>query len=224
MQQVKPIASFHRELVHWRIVSEFNSVWPLLGFTTWLDWGEQTIVFALVSPLAEGNLKLSYLDWRFLKPKKFANYFHDTATGLQSLHDHGVIHGDIRPQNILRNEGRCYLVDFGISELLDLPRPFSFAPALAERHGIPELLDGSVTEFNKYTDIFSFGSTMYRVLAGKTLDIATGQPERPEWFLGQEWDPIWDLVLRCMSEDLTNRPTALELVESLKAICMLCPM
>jgi hypothetical protein len=40
----------------------------------WLDKGEQTIIFALVSPLAEGNLKLSYLDWRFLKPKKFANY------------------------------------------------------------------------------------------------------------------------------------------------------
>ena len=40
----------------------------------WLDRDEETFVFALVSPLAEGNLKLSYMDWRSLTPKKFANY------------------------------------------------------------------------------------------------------------------------------------------------------
>jgi hypothetical protein len=40
----------------------------------WLDWDEVTVVLALVSPLAEGHLKLSYMDWQSLKPKKFANY------------------------------------------------------------------------------------------------------------------------------------------------------
>jgi hypothetical protein len=39
-----------------------------------LDKDNVTIVFALVSPLAEGYLKLSYMDWQSLKPKKFANY------------------------------------------------------------------------------------------------------------------------------------------------------
>ena len=47
-----------------------------------------------------------------------------------------------------------------------------------------------------------------------TLDIVTGHPARPESCLGQEWDAIWDLVLLCMSKERTNRPTALELVES----------
>jgi serine/threonine protein kinase len=107
--------------------------------------------------------------------------FHDAATGLQSLHDHGVIHGNIRPvcrqllcylsdllffilqENILRNEGRCYLVDFGIAKFLDFSRSFSFSPALAEAQRIPELLDGSVMGRNQHTDIFSFGSTMYQV-------------------------------------------------------------
>lgn len=51
-----------------------------------------------------------------------------------------------------------------------------------------------------------------------TLDIATGHPAQPESRLGQERDTIWDLVLRCMFKERTNRPTALELVESLKAI------
>jgi len=214
----QPVASFYRELVQWKMVSKFNSVWPLLGFTMWLDRDDLIVVFALVSPLAESNLKLNYLEWHSLKPKMFANYFHDAATGLQSLHDHGVIHGDIRPENILQNEGHCYLVDFGISKFLDSSSSFSFAPTVAKAQRIPELLDGSVTQRNKYTDIFSLGSTMYQVLARETLDIATLHPVRPEGRLGQEWDAIWDLILRCVSQEHTNRPTALELVESLKAI------
>ena len=56
------------------MVSTFDCVWPLLGFTMWLDRDEATFVSALVSPLAEGNLKLSYMSWRSLTPKKFANY------------------------------------------------------------------------------------------------------------------------------------------------------
>jgi len=144
--------------------------------------------------------------------------FHDAAMGLLSLHDHDVIHGDIRPENILLNEGRCYLVDFGISKLLDSSSSFSFAPAVAKAQRIPELLDGSVKQRNQYTDIFSFGSTMYQVLARETLGIATGQPARPESRLGQEWDDIWKLILRCVSKEQDDRPSAVELVESLKAM------
>ncbi|KAF8497856.1 kinase-like domain-containing protein [Russula emetica] len=209
MDHVEPLVSFYRELVFWKIVSGSSSVWGLLGFTMWLDREKTIVVFALVSPLAEGHLKLNYFEWYSLKPKEFANYFHDAATGLQSLHDHDVIHGDIRPENILKNKGRCYLVDFGISKLRDSPSSgsFSFAAVVTS--------DGSVTR-TKDTDVFSFGSTMYQVLAWKTLDNATGPLDRPERRLGQEWDAIWNLILRCMSDD---RPTTVELVEILKVIC-----
>jgi len=218
MDQVKPAVSFYRELVQWKMVSRFSSVWPLLGFTMWLDRDEMTVVFALVSPLAEGHLKLNYFEWYTLKPKEFANYFHDAAVGLESLHGHDVIHGDIRPENILQNKGRCYLVGFGISKIVDGSSSFSFAPALAQAQRLPKLLDGSVTRRDKNTDIFSFGSTMYQVLARETPDMATGCPERPKPRIGQEWDAIWNLVERCMSEYPTDRPTAIELVESLKAM------
>jgi len=180
-----------------------------------------TIIFALVSPLAEGHLKLSYLDWQSLKPKRFANYFHDAAMGLQSLHDHNVIHGDIRPQNILLNKGRCYLIDFGISKCHDYPSSFSFAPVVATAQRIPKGLDSSVTGRNEYSDIYSFGSTMYQVLTREPLNIATGQPNRPRSCLGQEWEAIWDLILRCVSEEQDVRPSAVKLVESLTEILIL---
>ncbi|KAF8484123.1 kinase-like domain-containing protein [Russula emetica] len=191
----KPAVSFHRELLNWTEVSGSNSVWPLLGFTMWLDRDEMTVIYALVSPLAEGHLKLSYLEWQSLKPKRFATY-----------------------QNILLNEGRCYLIDFGISKCLDYSSSFSFAPVVATAQCIPKGLDSSVTGRNEYSDIYSFGSTMYQVLTREPLNIATGQPNRPRSCLGQEWEAIWDLILRCVSEEQDVRPSAVELVESLTAI------
>jgi hypothetical protein len=56
------------------MVSGLDSVWPLLGFTMWLDRDEMRIDFALVSPVAEGYLKLSYKDWQDLTPGQFAIY------------------------------------------------------------------------------------------------------------------------------------------------------
>ena len=40
----------------------------------WVDWDKAAVVFVFVSPLPEGNLKLSYMDWLSLTPKKFENY------------------------------------------------------------------------------------------------------------------------------------------------------
>ncbi|KAF8497877.1 kinase-like domain-containing protein [Russula emetica] len=217
IQRMEPFAAFCRELVLWKIVSTFNCVWPVLGYTMWLDQNEMTVVFALVSPRAEGNLKLSYDERQSLEPNKFASYFRDAATGLQSLHKHGVIHGDIHPKNLLQNDGNCYLVDFGMSKILDPTSSFSFAPAVVTAQRVPELNDGSVSRRNQRTDIFMLGSTMYEILTGDILDIATGHPARPERCDGKEWEDLWNLVLHCMSKEPTDRPTALDLVEKLKA-------
>lgn len=145
----KPFASLSLKLAQWKMVSTCDYVWPVSGFTMWLDQYKMTVVFALVSPLAEGDLKLSYMDRQSLKPKKLANYFHDVDRGLQSLHDHGVIHGNIHCENILQNEGRCYLAGFDISEFVDNSSLlFPFTPGVAKAKRGPELIDGSVTRFD----------------------------------------------------------------------------
>jgi hypothetical protein len=104
--------------------------------------------------------------------------------GLQSLHGHGMNHGEICPvcqrllcilccsseslffilqKNILRSKGHCYLSGFDISESVDHSPSFSFAPAVAKAQRAPDQIDGSVTWLDQNTDIFSFGSTMYQV-------------------------------------------------------------
>jgi len=47
-------------------------------------------------------------------------YARQLCAGLQYLHGHGVVHRDIKPDNILRGrDGTVYLSDFGVAELLD---------------------------------------------------------------------------------------------------------
>ena len=50
------------------------------------------------------------------------------------------------------------------------------------------------------------------------VDLKTGYPVRPKKRVGQEWNSIWNLILWCMSEEPTNRPTAAQLVETLQSI------
>eukprot|EP01012_Entosiphon_sulcatum_P024305 TRINITY_DN29473_c0_g1_i1.p1 TRINITY_DN29473_c0_g1~~TRINITY_DN29473_c0_g1_i1.p1 ORF type:complete len:938 (-),score=114.50 TRINITY_DN29473_c0_g1_i1:2384-5167(-) len=91
-----------------------------------------------------------------------ARYAMDILRGLAFLHANNVIHRDIKPSNVLvSTTGRCKLADFGLAgKLGELP---------AEVVGTlfymaPEMLQGGATPL---CDIFSFGVTMYEMLAGK---------------------------------------------------------
>jgi hypothetical protein len=130
---------------------------------------EATVVFALVSLLAEGHLKLSYMEWRSLRPKKFANYVlcptiscaSQLMAGSQQLLCSCAVHLDTILENILRDKGRCYLAGYDISEFVDNSSSFSFAPAVAKAQCVPELIDGLVTRFD-YCDpsIYSLGFSL----------------------------------------------------------------
>ena len=95
------------------------------------------------------------------------------ADGLSAAHDAGVIHRDIKPQNILIDpEGVAKVTDFGIARAQALPSmthtgtvmgtPYYMSPEQA----INKDVDGR-------TDIYSLGSVLYQMLAGEVVFKAT---------------------------------------------------
>lgn len=121
------------------------------------------------------------------------------ATGLAYLHGHGLVHGDIKPANVLvTNEGRVAILDFGLTRTAGVDpsgAPTGFTPA----YSAPELLT---------TDLCSCASDMYSV--GRMLSDLLGPHAQASR------GGVHDLVRLCealLSSVPTERPTAQQMLE-----------
>jgi Tol biopolymer transport system component/tRNA A-37 threonylcarbamoyl transferase component Bud32 len=94
----------------------------------------------------------------------------EIATGLGYAHRHGVIHRDIKPDNVLFQDGQAVLADFGIS----LPKNEDDSRTRLTQAGMslgtpgymsPEQVTGQ--EVDRRSDIYALGAVAYEMLAGQ---------------------------------------------------------
>ncbi|MBF8191186.1 serine/threonine protein kinase, partial [Nonomuraea sp. K274] len=88
------------------------------------------------------------------------------AGALAAVHEAGVLHGDIKPQNILISRyGELAVADFGVARVVDAAEISLTSQAFTPLHAAPEVLTGQ--PHSSSTDIYSLGSTLYHLLAGR---------------------------------------------------------
>ena len=102
------------------------------------------------------------IDWR-----EAIYYITQVLKALRHAHEHGVVHRDIKPQNImLLSDGTIKVTDFGIARFADNATRTMTDQAIGSVHYIaPEQAKGGVTDGK--SDIYSVGVMMYEMLTGK---------------------------------------------------------
>ena len=138
-------------------------------------------------------------------------FLHDVSAGLEYLHDHNIIHQDIKPDNILLDDNCNFMVtDFGISVNADNGIFQSNGMSGGTRAYMgPERFEGIT---NNASDMWSLGATAVELLTGNPpygehggLLQAEGEP-LPE--LPNLQPEVKDMVLSCLSQDPNLRITA----------------
>ena len=89
-----------------------------LGHGTAIDLQGRTFHYLVLEYLPGGDLQ-AFCRERTLEPRQALSYLEQVCDGLSFAHEHGVIHRDVKPQNLLLTADHCIvkIADFGVAKL-----------------------------------------------------------------------------------------------------------
>ena len=158
----------------------------------------------------------------------------DVSKALAYAHRQGVVHRDIKPDNVLLSEGTAVVTDFGIAKAISAARTSSGSATLTQigtsigtpAYMAPEQAAGD-PEIDARADIYSLGAMAYELLAGQQVFagrtaqrmLAAHMSEAPKPISELRPDTpagLADLVMKCLEKEPGKRPqSATELVLAL---------
>ncbi|HEY3739628.1 MAG TPA: bifunctional serine/threonine-protein kinase/formylglycine-generating enzyme family protein [Bryobacteraceae bacterium] len=126
----------------------------------------------LVMEYVPGGDLAHLMDTRTLSPAEVIEFGRQIATGLESAHQAGLVHRDIKPQNILVGEDstgkiQLKLIDFGIAADHSSNNQTSVMRSGSIGFAAPEQWARAGKDLDGRTDLYALGATLYRMLTGQ---------------------------------------------------------
>jgi serine/threonine protein kinase/CheY-like chemotaxis protein len=152
------LARFLRE---YRIVGSIRS--PYVGRI--FDYGSSnSTAYILMEYLAGGDLR-SYFSERQVNQGRILTIFRQVMVALRDIHAAGVVHRDLKPQNIMfRHDRSVAVVDFGIAKKMGAPDSTGEGEILGTPNFLsPEAIRGGPVDGR--TDLYSAGAMLYQLVA-----------------------------------------------------------
>lgn len=141
--------------------------------------------------LVEGGSLAEILKEGPVGNRRAARYIHQAAEAIAAAHAHGILHRDLKPQNILVDSetDEVLLTDFGLAKFAESDQQLTAADDIVgtPAYMSPEQASGS-TAVGPATDIYSLGATLYHLITGRPPFQAATAIETLRQV--QEYDPI----------------------------------
>src|SRR6185369_15535153 len=142
------------------------------------DIGEHQGSPFIVSELLEGEELRERLNDGSIPLRKVVEYAQQIVSGLSAAHERGIVHRDLKPENIfITKDDRVKILDFGLAKLRDPDSAVSGSEDATRKpltnpgvvmgtvgYMSPEQVRAQVVDHR--SDIFSFGSVLYEMIAG----------------------------------------------------------
>jgi serine/threonine protein kinase len=141
----------------------------LLGVCWQIDSGERLLPAFIMEASEIGNLK-AFLTDRTPSLAEQIGLCIDIASGMSTLHDKGVVHGDIKPENVLifkRASGSCFakICDFGSSILVATAGSTCEVLGGTKIWQAPEIQEASGPEALRKADVYSLGLLFWYIFS-----------------------------------------------------------
>ena len=192
-----------------------------------LSAGEAGGVPFYIMPFVEGeSLSARILRAGPLPITEAISLLRDVAQALAYAHEHGVVHRDIKPGNVMLSRGIAVVTDFGIAKAITASRTGSAPVTLTQvdmaigtpAYMAPEQIAGD-PNVDTRADFYALGCTAYEMLTGRPpfadgtpqqilaahlarspAPIATVRPDTPP--------PLAGLVMQCLEKNAAERPAS----------------
>src|SRR5438067_2407808 len=126
------------------------------------------VVFIVMTYVDGASLAERLAAQGVLPPQAITPILRDVALALDYAHGHGIVHRDVKPENILveRSTGRAWVTDFGIARLAEAKPLTATGQVLGTVHYMsPEQISGDPVDGR--SDLYSLGVVGFRALTGR---------------------------------------------------------
>lgn len=187
-----------------------------LGHGTARDLAGVVFHYLVLEYMAGGDIQ-SLIRQRPLRIDAALKYIEQACAGLAHAHSRGIIHRDIKPQNLLLTEDLVTLkiADFGVARFSAADSPITrvgtniYAPP---EHS-PAYFSDTAERLTPAADIYSLAKTVYSIITREPPRPYTGKPIEglPEASNDEEWsDSLLEVLNRATADDPGRRPQSVE--------------
>src|SRR5437870_1062641 len=166
-----------------------------------------------------------------LPPRRAAELIAKIARIVHYAHEHGILHRDIKPGNILLDQkSEPHLTDFGLARLVESESTVTRTMEVlgTPSYMAPEQAVGNNAAISSVTDVYGLGAVLYQLLTGQppfaggttyeTIKLLLDTEPRSPRLLNPKIDrDLSTICLKCLEKDSQRRyPSALALAEDLE--------